>query len=549
MRRKVLPIILAGVLVLPVLFSGCGIFRMSEELKAVQGHWVDLNGETTLDFRGKRMTVTDGDFKRTFRIRITDGELKYIENASKKGTDFYGMSPLAIGADGALTAQEMVLDAEGHQYRFVREENLAKERGYKDNQRNLPKVIESDEIEEFSLWFSLKDSHYDVPEDAVFEDGRYSIELRWQPGDYYVMHYEALAESYNLYEYEENVSAEYAKGFARIIEEQKIAEKNGYGRSNNESFRGWSLQVKYRSGELLYLTASGRPALECPFSIDAFLEYANEQVGYGLPDETTSPDAENEEILAGLSGHWTDVNSDSTLEFDGNKMYFSLYGGTADEFEVRVVGEEIKKVENTDPNDPGFYIVSQLTIREDGSLTADEMVLDADGHHFRFVRDTELEREKEVHDYSENLQKEIRSTNITELYLNFSLRDSRYDLPEDSIWERGNYGIELVEQDDGTFALDFNAIADSYVITQYQGEVSEEFVQGLAELLVSLEIPAHNGENLKNNEDFESWSLYVDYDTGEELRLSRSGRPALECPFSINAILEYLNQVVGYAEE
>jgi len=36
---------------------------------------------------------------------------------------------------------------------------------------------------------------------------------------------------------------------------------------------GWSLSAEYESGEELLLMAEGDAALECPFSINRFLEY------------------------------------------------------------------------------------------------------------------------------------------------------------------------------------------------------------------------------------------------------------------------------------
>ena len=89
-------------------------------------------------------------------------------------------------------------------------------------------------------------------------------------------------------------------------------------------------------------------------------------------------------------------------------------------------------------------------------------------------------------------------------------------------------------------------MGESYVICQYEETVSDEFVQGLVKLIEDQDVAAHNGEWLENNEDFSGWSLFAEYESGEELQVIRYGRPALECPFSINAFLEYVNQEVGY---
>ena len=78
---------------------------------------------------------------------------------------------------GILTAGEMVLDAEGHSYRFVREEALEGELAIVDDSRDMPKEITSEELKEFHLTFSLEDTRFDVPDDSDWYSARYSINV------------------------------------------------------------------------------------------------------------------------------------------------------------------------------------------------------------------------------------------------------------------------------------------------------------------------------------------------------------------------------------
>ena len=101
-----------------------------KELNTLQGHWVDINGETTLDFDKNKMTVTSPYNKEKFKVKISGDDAKYIENARPENdydNGFGIIGVIRIGYDGTLTAHEMVMDATGHEYRFVREEDVDKE--------------------------------------------------------------------------------------------------------------------------------------------------------------------------------------------------------------------------------------------------------------------------------------------------------------------------------------------------------------------------------------------------------------------------------------
>ncbi|GEM_PF-2141712 len=565
MKKIMIPVILAaGVLVLPVLFTGCGMFGigLDSNLKALQGRWYDVNGDTTLEFKGRRMTVKDAYIKETYTVRVRGEDVKYIENAKSDSYDKgFGMLGTIEIRDGVLSAYEQIMDAEGHKYRFVREEDLEKEKEVIDKSRDLPKTIESQELVEFSLSFSLEDSWYDVPADGSWERGRYHFEITRQDDGNYSMNFDGMGSSYIFCDFSGQVTEDYMRGLAKLIGEQKIAEHNGMYLTNNENFKSWSLTAEYASGEKLELYRDGRPALECPFSIKAFLDYADERAEVlpreessgsdenGASNETTPEESENAEVLEYLQGHWVDVNSDTTLDIEGDQLTMVLYGGMTEVYTVRVIGEEYKQLVNwTNGREDSFDIVSQMHLQADGSLQADEMILDADGHSFRFVREDELAAEKEIRDLSEDLPKEIESTELTEFHLSFSLDDTLYDVPQGDPWTAGHFSIDI-SKEDGSGQLDFNAMGDSYVICQYSGKVSGKFMKGLAELIKSEKLPEHNGYHMENNEDFDGWFLSAEYASGEELLLQADGRASLECPFSIRAFLEYVNREVQFDGE
>ena len=244
-------------------------------LDALQGHWVDVNGDTTLDFAGDQMTIRWSSFEDLYTVGVT-GTDRYgvVYNAKDRNLMFEMMSELTWRS-GVLTAGEMVLDAEGHSFRFVREEALEGELAIVDDPWDMPKEITSDELAEFHLTFSLEDTRFDVPSDADWPAGRYSINVERGESGAYLLSFDISGESYIIQQYRSEVGEEFVKGLAQLIREQEIPEKNGYYRHNETSVHGWSLSAEYESGEELLLMAEGDAALECPFSIRRFLEYVS----------------------------------------------------------------------------------------------------------------------------------------------------------------------------------------------------------------------------------------------------------------------------------
>ena len=303
MKKRKSPIFLvAGAMMLPLIFAGCALAgcgpiggalaggAKTEELDMLQGHWVDVNGKTTLDFDKNKMTVTSSYDKETYKVKISGREQKYIENAKAKydyDNGFGIIGVIMIGDDGALTARELVMDADGHEYRFVREEDLDKELEIQIKDRNLPKSIESDEIVSFNLVFSNEYTVYDIPTEEPWYGGVYSFDVEKNDAGGYEMSLHGSGPSYIIVDYSGPFSEEYVKGLAYLVEEQKLAENNGWWRTNSEQFRGWYVNIEYVSGEKIMMEASGRAALECPFSIYAFLQYADKEAGYTKELEET----------------------------------------------------------------------------------------------------------------------------------------------------------------------------------------------------------------------------------------------------------------------
>ena len=225
-------------------------------LDALQGHWVDVNGDTTLDFAGDQMTLRWRQYEDLYTVGVS-GTDRYgvVYNAKDRNFMFEMMSELTWRS-GVLTAGEMVFDAEGHSYRFVREEALASELAIVDDSRDMPKEITSEELTEFHLTFSLEDTWFEREESGA-----------------YLLTYHVSGESYIIKQYRAEVGEEFVKGLVQLIREQGIPEKNGYYLHNSTSVHSWSLFAEYESGEGLMLMAEGDAALECPFSIYRFLEY------------------------------------------------------------------------------------------------------------------------------------------------------------------------------------------------------------------------------------------------------------------------------------
>ncbi len=255
--------------VLALFGAGCG--RKSP----YEGRWVDVNGSTTLEFRRNTVTVRFGSRSEKYRFKVT--ETSYgttILSADPEGS-FGGMSELEAREDGSLCAAEMVLDAEGHSYRFVRPEALAAEKEIRDLSEDAPKEIASTELESFSFVFRNRHGSYGL--DERWPSGSYSWELERQEDGGYRMDFRVMGDSYIALDFSDTVSGDYAEGLARLLSDLGVPAFNGYYRTNSVSKPGYSLWVTYASGERLSVRASGDAGDECVFDLPALLEYAARQ--------------------------------------------------------------------------------------------------------------------------------------------------------------------------------------------------------------------------------------------------------------------------------
>jgi len=251
-------------------FSGC-----SGQGKTLTGHWVDVNGSATLDFSGDSMTMREGQWSQTYRIKVEEIDgTRYIQNANPEEPYFYSIRDIRIDEDGALCAMEIVSDAQGHYYRFVREENLARELEVQDLSKELPKEIKSREIKSFSLSFSKHKGSYGL--DPKWPDGDYQWKITEKDGTC-KMTFRITGPSYIILDFSGEVSPKYVAGLAKLIQQQDLPRLNGYYHKNNVDRPGYYLNVTYASKERLSIKAEGSPSDTCVFAIAPLLDYAAKQ--------------------------------------------------------------------------------------------------------------------------------------------------------------------------------------------------------------------------------------------------------------------------------
>ena len=248
--------------------------EVGKENVDILGHWVDVNSDTTLDIDNEKVKYKFGNWTETFKYKISKTSWAItIEPAEEES--FGMMSPISVNDDGSLSAQDLVLDAEGHHYRFVREENKKSELEIQDLSEDLPKSIESRDLEEFSLSFSLGGP------------GMYGLDESWPSGYYYwtieknddgtlEMVVDISGDSYIILQYSETVDKAFAEGLADLLESSGAVKQNGYYKKNNASARGWLLTAEYASGDELMLRAEGDASREMPFDLNALMEYAKQ---------------------------------------------------------------------------------------------------------------------------------------------------------------------------------------------------------------------------------------------------------------------------------
>jgi len=241
-------------------------------LSAYQGEWFDVNGDTVLEITDDTLTIRSGEYSEQYACKLSDTPVSYIVPAEENG--YFGiLSDIEICEDGSLSAYQMVMDAEGHTYKFVRKEELEKEREIVDESFDAPKEIVSDDIELFLLSFrKTTPNSYELSED--WPVGHYSWEIEKQSDGSYRMDFRISGDSYMILTFTDTVTEDYVKGLSQLIKEEKIPEWNGYYKKNNVKRPGWSLFVNYASDESLSVSADGDAAETCVFDLAPLLDYA-----------------------------------------------------------------------------------------------------------------------------------------------------------------------------------------------------------------------------------------------------------------------------------
>ena len=238
-----------------------------------------------------------------------------------------------------------------------------------------------------------------------------------------------------------------------------------------------------------------------------------------------------------LRGKWYDLNGDTVLEVGRSRLSLS-WGSYKDSYPFTAETEGGTTVlKGTKENYGCFGPVSALTLREDGSLAGYEMVLDGDGHLYRFVRKEALEALREIVDRSADLPKEITSREIKTFRLSFRNDGSSYGLEG---WPAGTYFWEIEPGEEGRWQLSLRASGSSYIALDAAGEVGEDWMLGLDARIRELEIPRYNGYRFLNEVDRTGWSLRVEYASGEKLSLSAEGDAAETCPFDLPGLMAYV---------
>jgi hypothetical protein len=244
-------------------------------------------------------------------------------------------------------------------------------------------------------------------------------------------------------------------------------------------------------------------------------------------------------------GKWVDTYSDTTLEISGNKLVIG-FGEWKDTYKFKVKKDDGSIRLSNVNGDGSFDMMSELTVLEDGSLLAYQMILDADVSPYRFVREDDKETEMKIQDLSQDLPKEIQSKELNYFCLSFDY-DVGYGLEES--WPYGDYHWTIEKMEDGTFDMCFQVYQDSYMAVNYHETVAEDYVLGLAEILEECGAIAHNGYHMENNKSVKAYSLVANYVSGEYISIGAKGAPAEECIFDLSALLEYAETLEIHYEE
>ena len=206
-------------------------------------------------------------------------------------------------------------------------------------------------------------------------------------------------------------------------------------------------------------------------------------------------------------GKWYDKNGSTMLEFKGNKMYAYWWANMdePEEFDVKIEKSQYGNeyiLNAKGEYGGGFGIMSRLEIEEDGTLSAYEEVLDAEGHNYKFVTEDKIEEEMAVKDFSSDKPKVIESKDIKSfsLYLHHYSSEKLYS---------GSYSWEIKKKADGKYEFKFDGMGSSYVIIQYDQEVEGAYVQGLQKMIDEAELAGYNGMFFSHDKSDVEYSMYI----------------------------------------
>ena len=244
----------------------------SRQTNKLIGRWTDINSGMVLEITSNKLIFSIDEWSQSYSYKVRKrNESSYIVNTKGDGT-FDTMTELEICEDQSLISYEMILDGDSHQYRFVKDDALNAELEVQDTSIDLPKEIQSNEFEEFCLYFDNSTNTYSLND--FWPSGRYTWTLEKREDENYDMIFFVTQSSYMVINYREEVSPEYVQGLAKLIETLGIIEINGYYMENKVSSPYYHLYGTYVSGEKISVGASGTPANTCVFDLNALLEYA-----------------------------------------------------------------------------------------------------------------------------------------------------------------------------------------------------------------------------------------------------------------------------------
>ena len=243
--------------------------------------------------------------------------------------------------------------------------------------------------------------------------------------------------------------------------------------------------------------------------------------------------AEGESSDSLLLGEWYDINSDTVLAIDRNRI------------EIRYGNNWKQEYPYTVKKDSGYVFLvfngdffSRIEVAGPDRLIAYEEILDGHSRKFDFARKENMAARLAIKDNSKNMPKEIVSDEIEEFSFNFhNGRGRDYGLAKE--WPQGSYSISVEHADNGEYQFDFYVQGDSYVVARITSAVTPEFMKGLDKVIKSGGIPGHNGYNRKNDADRDGYGLSVSYKSEEKISIFAYGNAADTSVFDFSSILEY----------